>query len=98
MQKRPVRHPETAYRSVGDDGGLVVMPLRSEVKVLNPVGTRIYSLLDGKHTLDEIVAAVVDEFEVSEPQARDDVQEFLRELSEQGLVSEDPEAVEGAKP
>ncbi len=33
----PRRHPDTAFRPVGDEGGLVVIPGRSEVKVLNPV-------------------------------------------------------------
>jgi len=89
VQKRPLRHPESAYRSVSDDGGLVVLPPRSEVKVLNPVGTKIYSLLDGQHTVEEIVAAVVEEFDVAESQARADVEQFLATLEAEGMLAEE---------
>jgi len=60
---RPRRHPDTAFRPVGEDGGLVVLPTRQEVKVLNPVGIKIFSLLDGEHTIAQIARAVVEEFE-----------------------------------
>jgi len=84
----PRRHPDCAYKAIGDDGGLVVLSGRGEVKVLNPVGVKIYSLLDGKRTIDEIVAAVTDEFEVSESSARRDVDAFLGELAVHGMLAE----------
>ena len=94
MNARPRRHPETAYREIGEEGGLVVLPRRSEVKVLNPVGTRVFGLLDGEHTVDEIVLRIVDEFEVGPDQARHDVEEFLTELERHGMLAngEAPEA------
>jgi hypothetical protein len=91
---RPRRNPENAFRAVGDKGGLVVQPERSSVKVLNPVGSKIYSLLDGAHTQDEIVRAVIDEFDVDEAQARGDLQRYLEELDADGLLA--PPASEAA--
>ena len=88
MADRPSRNPETAHRSYGEDGGLVVVPSRSEVNMLNPVGTLIYSKLDGQHTKDQIVQAIVDEYEVSSDQARKDLDDFLAELRSQGMLSE----------
>ncbi len=86
LTDRPRRHPDCAYRAIGDDGGLVVLPGKGEVKVLNPVGVKIYSLLDGDHTVEEIVGAVTAEFDVSADVARGDVQVFLGELAAQGMI------------
>ncbi len=86
MPHRPNRNPETAYRPVGDDGGLVVLPGESAVKVLNPVGSKVFAMIDGKHTVDEIVAEVVAEFEISAEQARTDVESFLQELEAHGML------------
>jgi len=73
---------------VGQDGGLVVLPGESSVKVLNPVGSKVYSMIDGKHTVDEIVAAVVDDFDIDADQARQDVETFLKELQEHGMLQQ----------
>ena len=83
----PRRHPNTAYRSVGDDGGLVVIADQAQVKVLNPVGIKIYSMLDGEHTEDEIVRAVTDEFDVSLDEATTHLSEFLAELKSNGMLA-----------
>jgi hypothetical protein len=83
----PRRHPDTAFRPVGDEGGLVVIPGRSEVKVLNPVAIKVFSMLDGSHSVEAIVAAVTDEFDVNDEQAATDVQTFLGELNANGLLA-----------
>lgn len=71
---------------MGDDGGLVVMPTQREVKVLNPVGIKVYSMLDGTHSEDQIAEAVADEFEVAIEQAAEDVRAFVGELRRNGMV------------
>ncbi len=87
--KKPQRTADSAHRAVGDEGGLVVLPKRSQVKVLNPVGSKIYSMLDGKHTHDEIVKAVTEEFDVNEDQARKDVSDFLEQLRSEEMLADD---------
>ena len=84
--KYPRRDPTTAHRSVADEGCLVVVPSRAAVEVLNPVGGKIYSMLDGTHTADDIVQALVEEFDVSEDQARKDLDAFLDELKEAKML------------
>ena len=64
-----------------------MIPGRSEVKVLNPVAIKVFSLLDGEHSIDQIVLAVRDEFEVEATEARKDVEDFLGLLGEQGLLA-----------
>jgi hypothetical protein len=71
---------------VADEGCLVVVPARGAVEVLNPVGGKIYSMLDGQHTEEQIVRAVMDEFEVDEAQARRDFRSFLDELRAKGML------------
>jgi hypothetical protein len=88
----PRRHPDSAFRKVGDEGGLVVLPGRAEVKVLNPVGIVVFSLLDGTHGVDDLAARVADEFEIDEAAARADVVSFLDELRQAGMLAETAEA------
>lgn len=82
----PRRHPDSAFRPVGDEGGLVVLPGRAEVKVLNPVAIKVFGLLDGRHSLDEIARLVTEEFEVGEDQALQDIRAFLTELDRNGML------------
>ncbi len=84
---KPRRHPDSAFRPIGDEGGLVVLPGRAEVKVLNPVGIKVFSLLDGTRTVEQIADAVVEEFEVEREQALRDIREFLDELSRHGMLA-----------
>jgi hypothetical protein len=88
VTKYPKRHPDTAYRNVNDGGGLVVMPERSEVKVLNPVGSLVYSLLDGEHSQEQIVDSVIEAYEVPRETAVAHVRDFLRDLAANGMLLE----------
>ena len=82
----PRRHPDSAFRKIGDEG-LVVLPGRAEVKVLNPVGMLVFAQLDGSKDVEALVAAVAEEFEVDVEAARQDVVEFLDQLRENGMLA-----------
>ena len=82
----PRRASSCSFRAIGDEGGLVVLPGRAEVKVLNPVGSRVFALIDGRRRVDEIVHVIAEEFDVTAEQAMSDVDVFLFELEEQGMV------------
>ena len=84
----PRRHPDTAFRQIGDEGGLVVLPGRAEVKVLNPVGIAVFSRLDGSHDVDSLAATVADEFDIELGQAREDVVSFLTDLQREGMLAD----------
>jgi hypothetical protein len=84
----PRRHPDTAFRQIGDEGGLVVLPGRAEVKVLNPVGIAVFSLLDGSRDLDTLAATIAEEFEIELAAAREDVATFLTELQREGMLAD----------
>jgi hypothetical protein len=79
------RHPEAAFR-IYQEEGVVVLPAGAEVHVLNPVGARIWELLDGQRTVTAITEAILAEYEVSREAARADVHEFLAALAEKGMI------------
>jgi hypothetical protein len=85
---RPKRNATHAFRAVGDDGGLVVMPEQAKVQVLNPVGSRIFSLLDGTRTRDDIVRIITEEFDVVEDQARADLDAYLDQLQSHDMLAD----------
>lgn len=92
MVSENVYRPATdvVTRKVGDES--VIVPVRSNVAdldaviTLNPVGARIWELLDGRRDLDAIAGTIVEEYEVEPDAARADVGEFIQSLEEAHLV------------
>lgn len=54
--------------------------------VLNSAAAATLSLVDGNRTLDEIVAALVAQFDVAPEEARADVEALFERLSERRLL------------
>jgi hypothetical protein len=53
---------------------------------LNPAGSYLWALLDGKRTVAELGAAVAERFQVAAERAAGDVALFLTDLRARGLV------------
>ncbi len=80
------RSPKTAWRVI--EGEAVILSLDTKAfRGLNPVGSRVWELIDGRRSVDEIVEVIVREFDVTHEQAARDVQAFVRELLDKGLVT-----------
>jgi hypothetical protein len=88
VDSRPRRHPDAAFRAIGEDGGLVVLPGQAVVKVLNPVGSTVFGLLDGENSVGEIAERIVKEFDVTEDQALGDIRAFLFDLAKNGMLAD----------
>jgi hypothetical protein len=75
-------------------GEVFLVPIRGrladlqELFVLSETGRSIWEHLDGRHSLDDLVAGLVSEFEVEEVQARSDALAFIGQLEEAGLIEE----------
>lgn len=73
------------------DGEMVLLDLHSGMYYgLNQVGAFVWSLISAKRgsiPVEEVVAAVVDEFEVDDPTARRDLHQLLMGLSSNWLVN-----------
>jgi len=69
------------------DGELVLLNIDGkELLGVNAVGARVWELVDGVRTLDEIAAQIASDFSVSLPVATGDVLEFIGELSAAGAL------------
>lgn len=84
------KSPDVVARKVA--GECILIPIRGRladmqhVYPLDAVGERIWAALDGKATLAEIAAAVVEAFEVEPAAAGADAAEFVEDLLKAGLV------------
>ena len=79
--------PRVVSQVVGEEAVLVLTDA-SQVKVLNEVGARIWSLIDGSTELREIAARINEAYQVDLTQAEYDVLEFVTSLYERGIVRE----------
>lgn len=79
LMKYPRPHPQVAARLV-DGTAVIVLADAGEVTVLNPVGSRIWELIDGTRSGNDIVQQIVSEYAVTTEQAVQDVADFLQTL------------------
>ena len=76
-------------------GEQVILDLNTGVYFgLDPVGTRIWQLIQGHQSLQKVLAALVEEYEVTEAQCAKDLVSFVALLLEKRLV----EVCNGAGP
>jgi hypothetical protein len=81
------RIPEDVVFRDLDGEGVVLNLATGTYFGLNPTATRVWHLIQEGKSSDEIVGALVDEFEVTDAAARADVSALLDELTAKGLVS-----------
>jgi Coenzyme PQQ synthesis protein D (PqqD) len=83
--------PRLATRRIDDE--TIVVPISTGVGdldaiyTLNDLGSRIWQLIDGATSVQQIIDAIHAEYEVSEEQAAHDVLEFLEELALRKLIT-----------
>ena len=83
------KSPTTAWRLI--EGEAVILSLETKVlRGLNPVGSRVWELIDGQRSVEEIITAIVQEFDVTPQAAAEDVRRFVQELLDKGLVTSVP--------
>ncbi|MBI4638608.1 MAG: PqqD family protein [Candidatus Rokubacteria bacterium] len=76
---------QVVFRELGDE--LVLLNLASGVYFgVDPVGTRIWQILDERGSLSEVLEALVAEYEVEADRCEADLLEFVTALRDNGLV------------
>jgi len=83
----PQKNPHAAAR-VYEGEAFIVIPQTSQYKILNATGSRIWELIDGSRSSDEIAGIIADEYEVSPEQALNDVHGFLEDLKMNGMLAQ----------
>lgn len=84
--RKPIHSPRTASRVFGQDA-VIISPAENTVRMLNPTGSRIWELADGSRTMEEIILLLTEEFDVSLPEAQQQVAKFLADLEAKGLLA-----------
>lgn len=84
-EQTPRPHPDVIWR-VLEGEAVLILPHDGSVRVLNAVGTTIWSLLDGQTTVGEIERRVASTYGVTCVAVTKDVRQFLSELSSRGLL------------
>ena len=68
---------------------MIVVPGRSEVQVLNSIGTQVWNLIDGQRTVGEIIERLVEEYDVAPEVLETDVRDFVISLDERDMLLQD---------
>jgi hypothetical protein len=80
-----LRVDDITWREI--DGDLVILDLRTSTYLTaNASATVLMRQLTEEQTLTQLVQALVDAFEIPEQRAQKDVQTFVDELGERGLL------------
>lgn len=80
-------NPDVSCREEGPDGALLFNPDTDQVLVVNPTGLLIWRALDRPRTLDEVVAALVEQCDnVPADQVGPDTRDFVEELVGKGFI------------
>ena len=78
-------------RKIEDE--VILVPIRQNVAdlesiyTLSEVAAHIWEQIDGRKTTAEILASTVEEFEVSEEEAQNDLKEVMQQLSAIGAIA-----------
>jgi Coenzyme PQQ synthesis protein D (PqqD) len=77
--------PDVMFRTVGDEA--VLLHLKSEIYLgLDPVGTRMWTLLTESESIENAYETLLGEYEVDGRQLRRDLEDFVAQLVEHRLV------------
>jgi hypothetical protein len=91
LQLHFVRADNIVSRRIGEE--IILVPVHARrgdvdsICTLNEVGARIWELLDGTRTLEEISSVVTNEYDVASGEAKRDVEEFVSQLEELGMLT-----------
>lgn len=70
------------------DDEVVIADIESgDVHQLNPTASFIWQLCDGETTVEQVVSSVVERYEISQAQARQDVEAVIDDLLKLNLFS-----------
>lgn len=85
LESYPVPAPGIVGQIVEHEA-VLVFPARGEVKVLNEVAARIWSLADGSRSIRDIATALSLDYTVTLEQAEADTLSFITELVQRGIL------------
>lgn len=82
----PLSHHVAATSRIIDGEAVVIHTEHNFVHMLNEVGTRVWELLDGTRSTEQIAEVLVQEYDVAQEEATYAVKKFVEELRQKDLV------------
>lgn len=83
---KPVANPLVVLREEFDDWAILFDPDTGNAFGLNPTGVYLWKLLDGEHSLDDLLVRLRESADDVPDEVSDHVSEFVQELTKRGLA------------
>jgi SynChlorMet cassette protein ScmD len=83
---KPIVNPVVVLRDDFDDWAVLFNPDTADAVGTNPVGVAVWKRMDGKRTLEEIVAEVKEQFDGVPDTVLEEMRAFVDDLAERGFV------------
>jgi hypothetical protein len=78
---------DVVVSELGNDETVVATPDRSNAVILNALGSAVFDLCDGEHSIDDITAFICQNISAPGPvEVESDVRRIVDELADAGLV------------
>jgi SynChlorMet cassette protein ScmD len=83
---RPIANPIVVLREEFDDWAVLFNPETADAVGTNPVGVAVWKRMDGKKSVDEIIAEIKSNFENAPDAAGTEIAAFVNTLAENGFA------------
>jgi SynChlorMet cassette protein ScmD len=88
---KPVANSLVVLREEFDDWAILFDPDTGNAFGLNPTGVYLWKLLDGEHSLDDLLVRLRESADDVPDEVSDHVSEFVQELTKRGLAGREVE-------
>lgn len=88
---RPIANPIVVLREEFDDWAVLFNPDTADALGTNPVGVAVWKRMDGKRSIEDIVAEIRSSFEDAPEAAFKEIAAFVNTLAEKGFVGREVE-------
>ena len=91
-ESKPIANPLIVLREEFDDWAILFDPDTGNAFGLNPTGVYLWKLLDGGHTVEDMIRDLRRDAEDVPVEVSDHVSEFVEELTKRGLAGHEVQA------
>ena len=86
QNEKPIVNPLVVLREEFDDWAILFNPDTTDAVGINPTGVTVWKLMDGRHSLEEIVAHLEEQYAQVPETAPEEVSAFVDTLAMGGFV------------
>jgi hypothetical protein len=83
-EMKPKKSPDVAEKTGKET--LIFNIVAGRLYELNETGRILWSLCDGKHTINDMMKTIMEQYDMSKTKVKEDVFSFLKKLLEASLV------------